>query len=598
VQIPQETIDNIRDRTDIAEIVAQYVELRRTGSNFKGLCPFHQEKTPSFVVSPDKQIYHCFGCGNGGNVFKFLMEIDGVSFPEAVRVLGQKCGVEVEYRRVSAEERSKNDARYRANDFAAQFYQRRLVSGSAGARARKYLASRGIPEEAWSAYRLGFAPDAWDQMWSAARRAGVPQDDLVELKLIVKSEKSVGYFDYFRNRIMFPIVSLSGRVIGFGARALDDGVEPKYLNSAESPIFAKRRTFYGIDRARDAIRKSRGAVVVEGYTDLISLHRAGVENTVAACGTALTPDHATVLRRMTQRAAIVPDGDDAGVNAAITAGAILLAAGLDVRVAALEPGSDPDTTVRRLGPEAFGKLIDDAADYFVFLEDIVRDGQPTLREREALIERVMSGLSRLEDRVRLDVIVGELAKVFSVDPEGLRARHDRKTAAGSASRGSEFNTQAGRRESTQQRRENRAGGHVRTALEQLALRLILEGTPAALEAIDALDADDFTEAELRKLYKTLDLARESHIDIRSREFHQKAEEAGLEGLAAEIALIPLPPGNLEILLRDTIRRIKELNIRDELSELRKKLHELPPESEEAVAVAEYFYKLKQALVEL
>lgn len=597
MQIPQETIDNIRDRTDIAEIVSQYVELRRTGSNFKGLCPFHQEKTPSFVVSPDKQIYHCFGCGQGGNVFNFLMEIDGVSFPEAVRILGRKCGIEVEYRQISEEDRSKNEARYRANLFAARFYHQKLVSGNAGARARAYLTDRGIPEEAWATYRLGYAPDAWDQLWAAARREGIRQDDLVELKLIVKSDKGKGYYDYFRNRIMFPIQSLSGRVIGFGARAIGDA-EPKYLNSAESPIFAKRRTFYGVNRARDAIRTKRGAVVVEGYTDLISLHRAGVENAVAACGTALTPDHATVLRRMTQTASIVPDGDEAGVNAAVSAGAVMLSAGLDVRVAKLEPGSDPDTAVRRLGAEQFARLIENAVDYFVFVEDIIKERQPTLREREALIERVLAGLSHLDDRLRFDTITGELAQVFKVDPEGVRARLTRRAAAGSASRAPEFGASHGRWASDRKRGDGRSGGRARVPLERLALRLIFEGTPAALGAIDTLDAEDFTDAELTKLYKLLDLARESHIDIRSREFHQKAEEAGLEGLAAEIALIPLPPGNLEILLKDTIRRIKELNIRDELSELRKKLHELPPESEEAVAVAEYFYKLKQALVEL
>jgi DNA primase len=586
VQIPQDTIDTIRDRTDIAEVVSQYVELKRTGSNFKGLCPFHQEKTPSFVVSPDKQIYHCFGCGKGGNVFNFLMEIDGVSFPEAVRSLGRRCGVEVEFRQISEADRSKNEARYQANSFAARFYHRMLTDRRVGARAQKYLISRGLGDEVWGGFGLGYAPDAWDRMWTAARRENVPRDVLVELRLIVSSEKSSGYYDYFRNRIIFPISSVSRRVIGFGARALGDGVEPKYLNSAESPIFSKRRTFYGIDRARDEIRKRRAAVVVEGYTDLISFQLAGVGNTVAACGTAVTPDHAAVLRRMTRQAVIVPDGDTAGENAAITAGAILLAAGLEVRVGRLEAGSDPDSAARQMGAEKLSRLVEDAADYFVFLDDVKRERQLSLREQEEMIQRVMNGLAGLEERVRLDVIVGELARVFSVDPQGLRERHARRPGA--------------RRDlgATEAARTGEGGGGNRTKLERLALRLILEGTPGAMNAVDSLDTDDFYDADLREFYKLLDLARETHIDIRSREFHQKAEEAGLEGLAAEIALIPLPPGNVEILLRDTIRRIKELNIRDELSELRKKLHELPPESEEAVAVAEYYYKLKQALVEL
>jgi DNA primase len=392
---------------------------------------------------------------------------------------------------------------------------------------------------------------------------------------------------------MFPILSVSGRVIGFGARVLGEGVEPKYLNSTESPIFAKRRTLYGVDRARDEIRKRREVVIVEGYTDLISLDRAGVTNTVAACGTAFTPDHATVLRRMTRRAVIVPDGDPAGQNGAISAGALLLAAGLEVRVARIEPGSDPDTTAQRLGAEKMSQLISDAVDYFVFLEDDNRERQPTLREQEELIQRVMGGLSGLEDRVRLEVIVKELAKVFSLDPGGLLERHSKRASSRSfVGAGDSATARAGKAEREDPR------SRIRVKLERLALRLILEGTPVALDAVDSLDGDDFTNAGLRKFYKILDLARRSHIDIRSREFHQKAEEADLEGLAAEIALIPLPPGNVEILLKDTIRRIKELNIRDELNNLRKKLDDLPLESEEAVAVAEYYHKLKQALVQL
>jgi DNA primase len=515
------------------------------------------------------------------------MEIDGVTFPEAVRQLGQKCGVEVEFRKIPEAERSRNEARFGANAFAARFYHRMLTKDPVGGRARKYLLDREIPKEMWTTFGLGYAPDAWDRLWRAARRERIPTDVLLELKLVLKSEKSSGYYDYFRNRVVFPIQSVSGRVNGFGARALGEGVEPKYLNSAESPVFAKRRTFYGLNRARDAIRSRQEAVVVEGYTDLLSFYGAGVTNTVAACGTALTHDHAAVLRRITRRAVLVPDGDDAGENAAVSAGAVLLAAGLEVRVARLESGSDPDLTARRISAERLASLVENAPDYFVFLEDVVGERQPTLREQEQLIERAMSGLARLDDRLRIDVIVKELARVFEVDPEGLLAHQARRvgTAAGSAGTSGE----GGERRRTS---ENRLG------LERLVLRLILEGTPAALDAIDSLDTDDFCDAELRKFYKSLDLARESHIDIRGREFHRMAEEAGLEGLAAEIALVPLPPGNVEILLKDTIRRIKELNIRDELSELRRRLHELPPDSEEAVAVAEYYHKLKQALVEL
>jgi DNA primase len=418
---------------------------------------------------------------------------------------------------------------------------------------------------------------------------------LAELKLIVKSDKTKGYYDYFRNRIMFPIINVGGRVIGFGARALGDD-EPKYLNSAESPIFSKRRTFYGVNHARDAIRRSRRAVVVEGYTDLISLHLLGITHSVAACGTAFTPEHATVLRRITQRAVILPDGDAAGEDAAVSAGAVMLTAGLDVRIRRLPAGSDPDSVAREAraredGLERFERLLGGAVDYFGFLAGIIEERTPTVREREDLLQRALGGIAHLDDRVRADVILNELAVVFGVDADDLR-----KKRAASVKR-----LRAVRPDATRAPAGGNGGAKTagrRTSIERLALRLIMEGTPAALDAVDSLDSDDFSDPDLRKFYKTLDLARESHIDIRGREFHQKAEEAGLEGLAAEIALIPLPPGNIEILLKDTIRRIKELNIRDELGALRKKLQELPPESEEAVAVAEYFHKLKQALVEL
>lgn len=580
MQIPQDTIETIRDRVDIVDIVAQYVDLKRTGSSFKGLCPFHDEKTPSFVVSPEKQIFHCFGCQKGGNVFTFLMEMDGVSFPDAVRALGKRVGVEVVSRsgRDADAERSRNEALFRANAFAGRFYHRQLTDSKGAEAARDYLQSRGIPRSVWARFGLGFAPAEWEKLARAARREGIPQAVLAGLKLIVSSTKSKGYYDYFRNRIMFPIVMPGGRVVAFGARAMGDD-EPKYLNSTESPIFSKRRTFYGLDRARDAIRKSRRAILVEGYTDVISLHLIGFENTLATCGTAFTTDHATALRRLTQRAILLPDADEAGQNASITSGAILLAAGMEVGVANLEPGEDPDTAARARGREKFRELVGASMDYFQYLNYIISNRSMTPRDREGLIKRVLGGISHLEDRLRFDVITGELARVFGVEPESLRLQQRTGRARGAAP-------------------ETREADDARLALEKQALRLILEGTPSALEALDSLDIEDFCGERTKQLYNLLDTARETHIDIRSREFQRRAEEADLAGLAAEIALIPIPPGNVEALLKDTIRRVKKLKISDELTALREKLMELPSDSEEAVAVAEYYHKLKQALAEL
>lgn len=589
MQIPQEIIDEIRDRADIVDVVSQYVEMRRVGANFSGLCPFHEERSPSFTVSPDKQIFHCFGCGRGGNVFTFLIEIEGISFPEAVRTLGRQYGVAVPEWKASDESRSRNEALFRANEFACRLYQRLLADTGRGEKARGYLLSRKIPPQAWTDFRLGFSGPGREQLVRAAQKEKIPFDVLRELKLVLSRSETRQYFDYFGDRVMFPIVSVSGRVIAFGARTLEKDAEPKYLNSAESPVYSKRRTLFGLDRAREAIREKRSALLVEGYTDCISLHIHGFTHAVASCGTAITADHAGLLRRFTQRVTLVPDADPAGLESALVAGASLLGAGLDVKVARLEKGMDPDSAIHAAGPEKFAEILGSALAYLEFLDYIMKVRPFTPREREAVIERVTAGLPDIGDRLRYEVVVRELAKVFGVDPGALRAsgRGRRGTAGASEPEGSEKDRGAGDRGSASRRR-----------LEKTLLRLLLEETPATEAAREKLDADDFTDRACGEYYKLLDSAWEAHIDLRQPAFQKRAEEAGLEGLAAEIALIPIPPGNLERLVRDTSRRVKELKIRDELDSLRRKLRDLPEDGDEAVAFAEHYARLKRALSEL
>lgn len=580
--IPEQTITEVRERADIVEVVSRFVELRRSGTNYKGLCPFHEEKTPSFVVSPDKQIFHCFGCGRGGNVFTFLMESEGVSFPDAVRSLGQHYGVEVPDRHVPDEVRTRNDLFYRANEFAASYYHQRLLDPRTGAKAQDYLRAREIPEELWRSFRLGYTGEGWDGLFRAAHMRKVPLDVLVELKLIVPRQKGTGYYDYFRSRVMFPISSLAGRTVAFGARGMEKDVEPKYLNSAESPVYVKRRTLFGVDKARDAIRKQGSVILVEGYTDCIALHGLGLHHTVASCGTAITPDHARLLRRLTHKVTIIPDGDRAGVDAALVAGAVFLAAGVEVNVAALPPGSDPDAAARSLGADRFAEITGGAMAYFEYLDYNIRDAATSPRDKEALMRRVTGGLRGIEDPLRYEVILKELARILEVDPDSLRRRELRRGAAVTGSGGPPDSGETARR----------------TGLEKKLLRLLLENTREAHDAREKIDSDDFSQERCRTLYKLLDYAWENHIDIRSTTFHRKAEEVGLEGLAAEIALISFPPGDLATLLNDTVKRIKTIKIREELSDLREKLRDLPEESDEAVAVAAHYARLIQALAEL
>jgi DNA primase len=584
LQIPQRTIDEIRDRADIVDVVSRFVDLRRAGVNYKAVCPFHEEKTPSFVVSPDKQIFHCFGCSKGGNVFSFIMEMEGISFPEAVRELGKQYGVEVEAYEVPKEVSTHTEALYRASDFAARWYQRNLVRKETGRKAQEYLLGRGIPEEAWETFQLGYAGEAWDHFYQACKRKNVPMDILAQLKLIVSSEKSKGYFDYFRNRVMYPIALLSGRVVAFGAGSMAKGVQPKYLNSVESPIYSKRRILYGSSYARDAMRKHRRAILVEGYTDCISMHLHGYPNTVASCGTAITPEHATLLRRLTREVILMPDGDAAGQDSAIASGAVFVAAGLDVKVARLEAGQDPDDTAKRLKPEDMEKIVAGALEYLPYLDYIISDRQMSPREKESVIHRVAAGLGNATDNLRYEVLTRDLARILNVSPESLQRGRN-----------------VARRHETGARRRDpgpTGGSGRRAELEKSLLRLLLEDTPQAAEARGKIDSDDFSEDRCREFYKLLDSAWENHIDIRSKSFRRKVEKADLEGFAAETALISIPPGNLDTLLKDTVRRVKELKIRDELSVLREKLHDLPEESEEAIAVAEHYAQLKRALSEL
>ncbi|HEY7697836.1 MAG TPA: toprim domain-containing protein, partial [Vicinamibacteria bacterium] len=491
-----------------------------------------------------------------------------------------RAGVEVETR-PSDEDRSENEALYQANAFAARFYYDTLVKSGGGERARRYLEGRGIPREAWTHFGLGFAPGGGEALWEAAQSKGVPRDLLLKLRLVVPREGGRGAFDYFRDRVIFPIVQPGSRVVGFGARTMGEA-EPKYLNSAESTIFQKRRTFYGLDRAHEAIRAARHALIVEGYTDLIRLHLCGLTHTLATCGTALTPDHARRVRRLTRRVVLVPDGDAAGENAATVSGALLMGEGVEVGVATLPPGQDPDSAAKAMSPQEFQEVVGRPLDYFPYLDYTIQRRSPSAREREEMIRRVVGAIGQSDDPLRVDVLLGELARVVGVDVGGLRQL---LRPGGGATRPSSS------------RREVRMSAS-RLNLERLVLRLVLEGTPGALEALEALDVEEFSDEANRKFYKLLDSAREAHIDLRGRDFQRRAEENGLEGFAAEISLVSVPPGNVDTLLKDTVRKLKKLRIDDELALLRERQLNLPPDSDEAVAVGAYIQRLQQAKAEL
>jgi len=362
-----DTRERIRAASDIVDVIGSYLPLKRAGANFTALCPFHKEKTPSFNVNPQRQIFHCFGCHKGGDVFKFVMEYESIDFPEAVRRLADRAKIPLEQVKTPGEQQSRyvKETLLQIHEQITQRWQSALSNEAAGQTARDYLAGRGVSAEAIKLFRLGYATDAWDDTinWAKNKAHDLP---LVEKAgLILRKEGGDGYYDRFRGRLMFPICDEQGRVIGFSGRILSgDEKTAKYVNSPETPIFIKSKVFFGLDKTKRAVLDAGHAIVCEGQLDLISCFMAGIQNVVAPQGTALTADHARILKRYVDEVVLCFDSDNAGQNAAVRSLDSLLAAGLAVRVAVVPAPHDPDSFIKTAGGAAFKELIERAEGFF------------------------------------------------------------------------------------------------------------------------------------------------------------------------------------------------------------------------------------------
>ena len=421
-RIGDEIIQQVRDRVDIVELVGRFVSLKRSGRSYKGLCPFHDEKTPSFNVNSDRQSFYCFGCQEGGSAFTFLMKVEGLSFPEAVRSLAADCGIEVP--ESGGGDRGRIEPLFQATEIAQERY--RAALGEEGNPGLAYLRERGIDAETIQRFGIGFAPDAWDTLVRALRGRRVAAESGATAGLL-KERSSGGHYDLLRGRVTFPIRDVRGRVLGFGGRALAPDQEPKYLNTPESPIFKKRDAFFGFPQALEPIRRSDRAIVVEGYFDLIALHRAGIDGVVATCGTSLTPEHASGLRRRTKNVVLLFDGDEAGQKAALRALEILLPEGLRVRAAVLPAGDDPDTFLAREGPDALRKLVDEAPAALDFaIRRAAAGGCATPWEKADAVALVAPLLALVQSSVERGEFCRRLALAIDAEPshvdEAVRAQ--------------------------------------------------------------------------------------------------------------------------------------------------------------------------------
>ena len=369
--LPRHILDEIRDRVDLVELIGSYVTLKRAGNAYKGLCPFHREKTPSFTVNPTRQIFHCFGCGAGGDVFKFVMQHENVEFMDAVRMLAQRAGVTLQFTDAERTETSQKEMLLKIHEEAARFFQETLLSHSSAKAARDYLTNRQLGPEVVEAFGLGYAPGGFDVMERFAQKNGFPLEAMETAGLLARNEEGRRY-DRFRERLMFPIRDLSGRTIAFSGRILaKDDRAAKYLNSPETPLFRKSRTLFALDRARKSIIDQRTALLCEGQIDVIRCHLGGFTHAVAALGTAITEEHAALIKRHADRVILVMDADTAGQNSALRSAEIFLGAELSVEVVALPVGEDPDSLIQKRGAAAFQALLDNPRSVVDFQVDIL-----------------------------------------------------------------------------------------------------------------------------------------------------------------------------------------------------------------------------------
>lgn len=416
MRIPQETIDQIRNSTDIVEYIGSFVRLKKRGKDYVGLCPFHNEKTPSFTVSATKQLFYCFGCHRGGDVVKFVMEYDKASYIEALETLAERAGIAITRTEEAYESASETEKLYNAMSFAARFFYTNLTKTPEGEFAMEYFRNRGFTNQTITTFGLGYSLRGWDALIAKAEEEKISPDVLEKVGLVRRRDDHTLY-DVFRGRAMFPIFNTTGRVIAFGARKLyDDDTLGKYINSSETPIYHKSKVLYGLSQAKETIRQRDFVVVVEGYADLISVFQAGTKNIVASSGTALTKEQVQLISRYTKNITLVYDADSAGANAMLRGVDLILEGGLDVRIAQLPEGEDPDSFVQKQGGDAFEELLKKAVTFIDFkANEYRRAGKfETPEGRTEVVRALVQSIAKIPDHLKRAFFIKDVAERYDL----------------------------------------------------------------------------------------------------------------------------------------------------------------------------------------
>ena len=581
-RIPEETIERIRNTADIYDVVAQYVDLKKKGRNYFGLCPFHSEKTPSFSVAPNKQIYHCFGCGAGGNVFSFIVEHEKVTFVEAVQQLGEKYGIQVQYESGSASTEFFSSL-YQAHHVAAELYHNTLYFDR-GKAALQYLHDRGLNDDVLKMYQIGFAPDSWDTLSNKVKPLDMKNDVYEKSGLFVKTKH--GWRDRFRSRIMFPIYHPSGKVIAFGGRIFNSDDPAKYLNSPETPLYRKSEVFYGLHKTRDAIRKFGTAVLVEGYTDFLQLVQVGVANVVALSGTALADQHAAQIRKFASKVYLAYDGDDAGINATLRAGYVLLQAGVEPLVIAVPPNQDPDDWVRNEGIGPFQEAMGAGIRLLLFhLEK--KDAQNLSgADRSQLVQDILGEIARISDGIIRDDLLKSLAQELRVDEvEIIRLFKQQSRRKGG---------------STPSSKQTAMNKPMFTSAVQKAQLEIIRTLAFHFDEVfpvvkSALDFELFDEPILKKLGGLL-IKEKTGVELSAviDEFDDRQERE----LVSEILFDEVSPDDPVLIIQECLATIKGKLIKDQIKAARLKMRELESLGHDTEAIILEVAELQKQLQEL
>ena len=530
MRFPQTFIDDLKRQADIVRVVQDYVALKKKGTNWMACCPFHQEKTPSFSVSPAKDIFYCFSCQKGGSVFNFVMEMERVSFPEAIKIVAEKVNMplpQMEDDKRFESRRKEADEVVELNSWALEWWEGQLAEGHAEAQAaRDYIEGRGISEETRKMFRLGYAPDSWDGLGSYLKRRGATAAQIERSGLVVKKDAG-GFYDRFRGRVIFPVLDAQGRAVAFGGRVMQTG-EPKYLNSPETAAYTKGRHLYGLHQTRDEIRRKKFAILVEGYLDLIIPYQFGVRNAVASLGTALTPEQAKLLGRFARRVVVNYDGDRAGVSAAKRAIETLLAEDFDTKVLVLPDNADPDEFIKTSGVEAYNERRGAALPYIQFVLDQAMRDRNLRRpaDKAAAVEEVLPFIRAVRNKIQKREYFDMAMDALRVEEPALRRelwQTVAKTATGDKNAATAVQDKVVRAESAPL-----------TVAEQRLLELLVHDAELRRILLPRIEPEDYEDLPTAAIYRALKELEAAGAEI---DFSSLGARTGEDAVAAD--LVPL-----------------------------------------------------------